>query len=154
MSTVSPRSSDLARELVAAFSAFGPAYMKWVSAQARASGVTFARMKTLRALECSGPQIMSSLRDHLGVTARSVTALVDALEHDHLVRRVPHPSDRRATIIELTETGHRTISGQFEAHAERAAELFAILDERDQAELLRILQTLTAALAQRCQGAS
>ena len=139
--------TDLARELVAAFNAFGPAYMKWVSAHARASGVTFARMKTLRALECSGPQIMSSLRDHLGVTARSVTALVDALEQDQLVRRVPHPHDRRATIIELTEAGHRAIRGQFEAHAERAAELFAVLPEHEQAELLRTLRTLTRALA-------
>jgi DNA-binding MarR family transcriptional regulator len=148
VSTVNHSASPLARELVAAFGAFGPAYMKWVAATAKHSGVTWARMKTLRALECNGPQIMTSLRDELGVTARSVTALVDALEDDALVRRVPHPTDRRATIVELTDEGRRTISGQFEAHAIRAAQVFCGLDESDQRELLRLLRLLSARLAE------
>ncbi len=122
--------------------------MKWVAASARHTGVTWARMKTLRALECNGPQIMSSLRDELGVTPRSVTALVDALEADALVSRVPHPTDRRATIVELTERGRKTIDGLFEAHADRAAAVFARLDEADQCELLRLLRLLSAALGE------
>lgn len=147
MSTVNYGSPILARELVAAFGVVGPGFMKWTMAAARHSGITWARMKTLRALECNGPQIMSSLRDELGVTARSVTALVDALESDDLVRRVPHPTDRRATIIELTDGGRRTIEGQFEAHAERAAEVFMRLDESDQRELLRLMRLLAANLS-------
>jgi DNA-binding MarR family transcriptional regulator len=136
------RQSVLARELVAAFGAFGPAYMKWLHAQARDQGVTYARMRTLHVLRWKGPQIMSGLRDHLGVTARSVTALVDALEVDELVRRVPHPADRRAIIVELTGRGQTAIEGQFEAHVERAAELFSRLPEGDQRELLRIMRAL------------
>lgn len=146
MSTINSRHTDLARDLAGAFMAFGPAYFKWVNARVRDSGVTFARMKTLHALKFHGPQIMSSLRDELGVTARSVTALVDALEGDALVRRVPHPTDRRATIIELTDTGRETVHNQFEEHAGRAAEVFGRLDERDQRELLRLLNLLSAEL--------
>lgn len=131
---------------MAAFAAIGPELMKWMTATPKHSGVTWARMKTLHALECHGPQIMSSLRDELGVTARSVTALVDALEGDGLVRRVPHPRDRRATIIELTAAGQQTIAGRFEAHAERAAQLFDRLDENDQTELLRLLRLLSTHL--------
>ena len=48
---------------------------------------------------------MSDLGDELGVTARYVTSLVDGLEKEGLVRRVPHPTDRRATIIESTPKG-------------------------------------------------
>jgi DNA-binding MarR family transcriptional regulator len=136
----------LARELVAAFGAFGPAYMKWLHAQARDQGVTYARMRTLHVLHWKGPQIMSGLRDHLGVTARSVTALVDALEADQLVRRIPHPSDRRATIVELTDQGQSAIAGQFEAHVERAAQLFSRISEADQRELLRIMRALAEEL--------
>jgi DNA-binding MarR family transcriptional regulator len=147
VSTVNRRSTELARDLVSAWAAVGPALMKWMTATPKHSGVTWARMKTLHALDCHGPQIMSSLRDELGVTARSVTALVDALEADGMVRRVPHPSDRRATIIELTATGQRTIKGQFEAHAERAAQLFDRLDPADQHELLRLLRLLSTHLA-------
>ncbi|MPZ88788.1 MAG: MarR family transcriptional regulator [Nitriliruptorales bacterium] len=134
--------SGLARELVAAFGAFGPAYMKWLHAQARDGGVTYARMRTLHVLYGKGSQIMSGLRDHLGVTARSVTALVDALEAEALVRRVPHPSDRRATIVELTDQGRAAIDGQFEAHAQRAAALFSRIPREDQRALLRIMRAL------------
>jgi DNA-binding MarR family transcriptional regulator len=137
---------------VTVFGAFGPAYMKWMHAQARDSGVTYARMKTLHALQLDGPQIMSSLGERLGVTARSVTALVDGLEAEELVRRVPHPTDRRATIIELTEVGRRLIHGQYEAHAQHAAELFARLAEPDQRELLRIMRSLTQALVEQHGG--
>jgi DNA-binding MarR family transcriptional regulator len=150
VSTVSRTdSTELLHELVATFGAFGPSYMKWVTAHARDRGITFARMKTLHSLQCGGPKIMSALRDELGVTARSVTALVDALEAEDMVRRVPHPTDRRATIVELTDTGQRTVEGQFEAHRERAAELFTELSEQDQRELLRIMRILSQALADR-----
>ena len=39
------------------------------------------------------------------MTARNVTGLIDALEHDGLVERLPHPSDRRATLVRLTVAG-------------------------------------------------
>jgi DNA-binding MarR family transcriptional regulator len=148
MSTTNNPSTDLSRNLVQAFGAFGPAYMKWMTAGSRDRGVTYARMRVLHALKCHGPQIMSGLRDELGVTARSVTALIDALEEDQLVRRVPHPSDRRATIIQLTTRGQETLKGRFEAHAERAAELFERLDQDDQRHLLRILGKLRGALTE------
>src|SRR4051812_10246420 len=85
--------------LARAFAGFGPAYFKWVQRCFADSGVSFARMKLLGALHASGPKIMSDLSEELGVTARNVTALVDALEEEKLVRRVPHATDRRATVI-------------------------------------------------------
>lgn len=148
MSTLNELHTDLSRDLVQAFGAFGPAYMKWLSAGSRDRGVTYARLRVMHVLKCHGPTIMSGLRDELGVTARSVTALIDALEEDGLVRRVPHPSDRRATIIELTPLGQETLKGRFEAHADRAAELFQRLDRDDQRHLLRILEHLRGALAE------
>jgi DNA-binding MarR family transcriptional regulator len=34
-----------------------------------------------------------------------VTNIVDRLETDGMVKRVPHPSDRRATLVQITEAG-------------------------------------------------
>ena len=34
-----------------------------------------------------------------------MTNIVDRLQADGLVRRVPHPTDRRATLVEITESG-------------------------------------------------
>ena len=104
--------------------------------------MTYARMRLLGALHCKGPQIMSSISDELGVTRRNVTALVDALEKEGLVRRKPHPTDRRATVIEMTEKGELTMDRAYDEHRLAIAELFSDLGEEDRAELTRMLGVL------------
>ena len=92
---------------------------------------------------------MSSISDELGVTRRNVTALVDALEEEGLVQRKPHPTDRRATIIELTEQGFETTKSMYEEHRAAVAEVFADLSEEDRGELTRLLGSLREALRQK-----
>jgi DNA-binding MarR family transcriptional regulator len=136
----------LARE----FAALSPAYFKWVQSCFAKEGVSFARMKLLGALHRMGPQIMSGLSDELGVTARNVTALVDGLEKEGLVRRVPHVTDRRATVVELThegaEFGCRMSSGRL---MEAIGELFRDLTPTEQKQLLHIASKLRGLLEQR-----
>ncbi|MDQ4116726.1 MAG: MarR family transcriptional regulator, partial [Actinomycetota bacterium] len=45
----------------------------------------------------------------------SVTNIVDRLQHDGLVRRVAHPTDRRATLVELTDDGRKRLEEATEA---------------------------------------
>ena len=132
--------------LVDEFAAFGPLYMKWVRSRLQDGGMTYARMRLLGALHCNGPQIMSSISDELGVTRRNVTALVDALEEEGLVRRQPHPTDRRATVIEMTGRGEWTMERMYDEHRAAVAELFGELDEQDQRELSRMLGVLRGAM--------
>ena len=58
----------------------------------RSRGITYARLRLLSALRHGGPQRLLDLGGELGVTARHVTGLVDALERDGLVERLPHPA--------------------------------------------------------------
>jgi len=132
--------------LVDEFAAFGPLYMKWVRSRLQAGGMTYARMRLLGALHCNGSQIMSSISDELGVTRRNVTALVDALEEEGLVRRKPHPTDRRATVIEMTGRGEQTMDSIYDEHRAAVAELFERLGGEDQRELTRMLGDLREAL--------
>ncbi len=132
--------------LVDEFAAFGPSYLKWVRSRLQDRGMTYARMRLLGALHCNGPQIMSSISDELGVTRRNVTALVDALEEEGLLRRKPHPTDRRATIIEMTDRGERTMDRAYDEHRAAIAELFAGLDEENRRQLTRMLGDLREAL--------
>jgi DNA-binding MarR family transcriptional regulator len=69
--------------------------------------LTFARYEVLMLLTFSraGALPLSRLGDRLQVHPTSVTNVVDRLEAQGLVRRVPHPSDRRATLAELTGAG-------------------------------------------------
>ena len=137
---------DLRVRLVEEFAAFGPAYTRWVKSRLQEGGIRYARMRLLSVLRCKGPQIMSSLSEGLGVTPRNVTALVDALEEEGLVGRRPHPTDRRATLIELTSGGAETCGGMYDEHRAAVSELFLDLSEDEQRELMRLLGSLREAL--------
>ena len=141
---------DLSLRLVDEFAAFGPAYMRWVRSRMQEPGVSYARMRLLGALHCGGPKIMSGISDELGVTRRNITALVDALEEEGLVRRRPHPTDRRTTVIELTGEGARTMDTLYDEHRRSVAELFAELSDEDRRELVRLLGLLRGRLPGGC----
>ena len=141
-----PAVGDLPLRLVDELADFGPCYMRWVRSRSQDRGVSYARMRLLGALHCGGPKIMSGLSDELGVTKRNVTALVDALEEEGQVRRRPHPTDRRATVIELTDQGSETMDRMYDEHRAAVAELFVGLSEGDQRELIRLLGQLRATL--------
>ena len=92
---------------------------------------------------------MSELSEELGVTPRNITALVDALEEEDMVRRRPHPTDRRATFVELTAEGAQLCRGAFTEHVGAVSELFNDLSVADQEALVRLLRQLQASLHSR-----
>lgn len=71
-------------------------------------GLTFARYELLTLLHFtrSGALPMAKASARLQVHPTSVTNAVDRLEKVGLVRRAPHPTDRRTTLIEITPDGH------------------------------------------------
>jgi len=86
----------------------------------------------------------SELADHLRITPRSVTEVVDSLEEQDLVRRTPDPDDRRATLVSLTDQGAAVVAAVRAARAAEAETIFGHLGARDRAHLRRILGKLTA----------
>lgn len=46
----------------------------------------------------------------VGLTPSTITSVLDRLETGDFVRRSPHPTDRRKTIITLTETGEEFLA--------------------------------------------
>lgn len=73
----------------------------------RPFGVSFARYEVLMLLHFSkrGALPMRTIGSRLQVHQTSVTNAVDRLEAASLVQRLPHPTDRRATLVELTRSG-------------------------------------------------
>ena len=67
--------------------------------------LTVARANVLWELRLNGPRTQRALSQALRTTPRNITGLVDGLEADGLVERAAHPSDRRATLVTLTEQG-------------------------------------------------
>lgn len=73
-----------------------------------ATDLTPARAHVVWHLVHHGPSTQRDLADALEVSARNVTGLVDGLAATGFVTREPHPTDRRATLVTLTERGART----------------------------------------------
>ena len=118
-------------------------YMARVEAVLRPLGITFARYETMMLLYFSrrGALPMGVIGSRLQVHQTSVTNAVDRLEAAELVKRTPHPSDRRATIVEITEAGRILALKATEA---LNTEVFSHpgLRQGDMAELIAILARL------------
>jgi len=88
------------------------------------SGLTASRAHLLWVLGAVGPSTQQSLAAALGVSARSVTGLVDGLVASGHVTREPHPTDRRATWVTPTVPGAAAIRELVESHEHLARQLF------------------------------
>jgi DNA-binding MarR family transcriptional regulator len=152
MSSPSGAPGDPAARLVEILPAVQHALARWAQSLIESAGSSPARMRLLGALHCKGPQIMSDLGDELGVTARQVTNLVDALEEEGLVRRAAHPTDRRATVIEITAAGARQAEQLWRPFCAQVAGLYREFPEADQRELLRLLEALLDRLRRKGPG--
>ena len=106
-------------------------------------GATPGQVRLLRTLErCDGPRRLGELACALDVAPRSVTSKVDLAEQDGLVRRLPDPTDRRATLLELTPAGRSLLEAISAQRHEGAAERLGRLSRAEQAELLRLLRVV------------
>ncbi|QBJ97933.1 MarR family transcriptional regulator [Rhodococcus sp. ABRD24] len=106
-------------------------------------GLTFSRYEllTLLTFTRTGALPMAKASARLQVHPTSVTNAVDRLENAALVRRVPHPTDRRATLIEITGEGRELALRATEAlNAQVFAEPGLDPDKLD--SLIRILTEL------------
>lgn len=72
-------------------------------------GLTFPRYEALMLLYYSrhGSLPLGKMGSRLQVHQTSVTPLIDALEQAGHLRRIPHPTDRRTTLAEITDVGRR-----------------------------------------------
>ena len=105
--------------------------------------LTFARYEVLVLLHFSkaGALPLGKMGDRLMLHQASITNLVDRLEGQGYLRRVPHPTDRRTTLAELTPEG-RAIIEEATAAVVAASVGVADLGEGDQRDLHRILAQL------------
>ncbi len=104
--------------------------------------ITPSHLRALRVLGHHGPMHMSRLSGHLQIAARSATEVVDALEARGLVERRADPDDRRATVVELTDSGGSVLEAIRAARGTEAERLFGRLSLADQEHLARILRLL------------
>jgi DNA-binding MarR family transcriptional regulator len=85
----------------------------------------------------------TDLAARLGITTGATTALIDRLESAGIARRAAHPSDRRRTVVSLTDRGHALVD-EGQASLSR---LFVGLEEENLAPLAQALSTIAGNMA-------
>lgn len=134
-------------QLCEALWAIGPSFTRWTDSHVCSLGKSPQRVRLMAFLHKNGPLKMSELRDEMGVTATSITALVDSLEKEGMVTRNPHKTDRRITIIKLTSAAERWLDAQCTPFRNTVSRIFDDFSRDEQKSFLKFLTRLRDTLA-------
>ena len=109
----------------------------------RPFSITFPRYEALMLLSFTrlGALPIGKIGERLQVHRSSVTNVVENLEADGLVERVPHPHDGRATLVQITAAG-RDVAERATAVLNEDLFGLAALGPGDQERLTQILEAL------------
>jgi DNA-binding MarR family transcriptional regulator len=106
-----------------------------------ALGISFARARALRRL-ARRPMSMGEFAAALGIDPPNATVVVDDLESQGLARRTPHPTDRRAKVVEVTRKG-KTMARRADAILSTPPPALSALSAENLGALRRILASVT-----------
>ena len=137
-----PSPSEVVSTLIATSHRLSRVLNTRLSRESGVIGLSGPRLRLLLAVEEAGRLRMGNLAEDLGVTARTVTALVDALEKEGLLVRLPDPKDRRATLLALTEKAQTQFEQVRRIQMELGEEFVAPLDQGQRRLLLDLLSRL------------
>jgi DNA-binding MarR family transcriptional regulator len=90
-----------------------------------------------------GPLEPTVIAERLLVTTGTLTSLLDNLERRALIRRQPHPRDRRKLLVDITPAAQAIVDGMLPSlHAREQNVISAALSVKEQRELRRLIAML------------
>lgn len=107
---------------------------------AKAKGFTVSEWRVLATLAGNEPMSIGRLAQLSVSKQPTVTRLLDRMEARGQVRRLPHDSDRRVTLVQITPAGSRQVAGlikQAREHERRVLEPFGLQRAADLKETLK-----------------
>ncbi len=141
--------APIKHQLVELFWHTSPGFTRWAESRMEQQGMTPQRLRLMGLLMDNGPMTMGALSDELGVTATNITALVDALQKAGLVERKPHPTDRRAIMIQPTAKAEKKLAEGCDLFKDRVSELFSGFNKSEQEQFLKFMNRMREALVKR-----
>lgn len=126
------------KSLAERFDSFVPVYAGYMKTCIASVHLSLTQLNALRAVDGEPPSTMAEIAKALRLTPYAVTKIVDALEKDLLVERVPHPTDRRATHVVLTSVGREFLDAGLNRRQAALEELLGVLtpDQREHFALI------------------
>ena len=124
---------------------------RFMQAEADQYGLTDGATRVLMHLKHSGEQPLGALAAGMHVSPKNVTLLMDQLEKEGLVLRVPDPADRRSVRARLTNQGQRVVGEFLREFMTHSLELVENLPQEDLERVrhvaLLLVQRIEARLA-------
>ena len=133
------RTSEARREILFQLADVARTMRTYVDQRAREHGMTRAQWGALARLERQEGMSQAEMAEALEVQPITLLRLVDRLCEQNLVERRPHPHDRRANRLYLTDKGRATLTRMGPLGKEVTGDILAAMPERDVSELLRAL---------------
>lgn len=133
------RPVNLRREVLFQLSDVARTMRTYIDQRAREHDMTRAQWGVLLRLERQEGMTQAEMAESLEIQPISLVRLIDRLCLHGLVERRPHPRDRRAKRLYLTDKGRATFARLVPLGREVAAEILSSLDEADVADLLQKL---------------
>jgi DNA-binding MarR family transcriptional regulator len=102
----------------------------------------------LQCLGLEGEQPIAAIGQRLGLSPSTMTGLVDRLEEQGHVKRRPHASDRRVTVLALSRKGSAAFSREIDWYRSLVDEILGSLGEDAKQVVLRALGALNSSKAE------
>jgi DNA-binding MarR family transcriptional regulator len=112
----------------------------------RPHGVGPRTYAVLMALAADDGQSQRELSARLGIHRNAMVSVVDDLEAQGFVARMPHPADRRAFAVTLTDRGRNLLPALDAQGSAQEEQLTATLTDDERAALLDLLQKVSSGL--------
>lgn len=113
----------------------------------RRYGLTEPQFSVLECLGHLGPMPIGTIGLKQLVSGGNMTLVVDNLEKEGLVERIPNKDDRRTIIVQLTKKGQKLFNEIFIQHAEKIRDIASVLSTKEQEQLSALLKKLGHGLA-------
>jgi DNA-binding MarR family transcriptional regulator len=88
------------------------------------------------------PLAAHTIAERLLVSSASTTSLLDTLERRGLVERTPHPTDRRKTLVHITDEARGIVDRMLPAVHAAATDAVADLSETQREQLIQMLTAI------------
>ncbi|HUR86260.1 MAG TPA: MarR family transcriptional regulator [Solirubrobacteraceae bacterium] len=140
-----PSAKEVAGRVVRLASLFGQAYAAAFSTLGLNDG-DYGVLAALRRAGAPYELTPTKLARQRMMTSGGMTAAIDRLDRQGLVRRSPNPADRRGALVGLTAKGRKLADRAMELHAQAEQQLVGGLAKRERDQLARLLRKLLLSL--------
>ena len=116
--------------------------------------IGLAPLRALQSLERLGPSLVTELGADLDLLPSTASRLSDRLADEGYITRRVSPTNRRATLLEMTDAGRAVLDELIQLRVDAFGEVVRLLTDAERSALVRGTEAFTAAHRQLSDGAT